>query len=383
MLKKKQKRRSLDPLQYKLSTSVKNIEQDVQLGDSDVHSFDKKQKKKKSASVGIQINESIIPIQTDQEIQTTEIKVEGSSQTPWRAKKNKITQYETQILTKEEQITIIKSHKFKQFLNKVTPRVTKVLKMNETIDCFKNEFACFMSMDAEPMGNKSEEIEEIQNLTDVELTKNKSVSNLEWMPNDNKTIGISVAINGTFDNRIDLSSKTTTTYILLFRLEQVKSKATIVLVVPDEILCFKFNPNNPQIVVGGLMSGQVVYWDFQHLNLEEIFSESQSKRRNKNKDVLNEENDETEKRYMIQPKNMSTTEVSHKHPVTDIHWISMEQQIGKADIPDRRRKKYSEQFITFCGDENAYLWDIAPPVKSKKKIKVDRNPKTKIYLLLY
>lgn len=35
----------------------------------------------------------------------------------------------------------------------------------------------------------------------------------------------------------------------------------LLLEAPDDVMCFKFNPTDPNIVAGGCINGQVILWD--------------------------------------------------------------------------------------------------------------------------
>ena len=38
----------------------------------------------------------------------------------------------------------------------------------------------------------------------------------------------------------------------------------LLLEAPDDMVCFKFCPTNPNYVAGGCMNGQLVLWDISH-----------------------------------------------------------------------------------------------------------------------
>ena len=48
-----------------------------------------------------------------------------------------------------------------------------------------------------------------------------------------------------------------TQFSLLF----LKIKIKLLLEAPDDIFSFAFNPNEPNIIAGGCINGQVVLWD--------------------------------------------------------------------------------------------------------------------------
>jgi len=56
----------------------------------------------------------------------------------------------------------------------------------------------------------------------------------------------------------------------------------LLLEAPEDILCFKFCPTDPNIIAGGCISGQVVLWDISE-HSERLM---QSRSANKGKDAF-------------------------------------------------------------------------------------------------
>lgn len=59
-----------------------------------------------------------------------------------------------------------------------------------------------------------------------------------------------------FEERVTVSGKVHTGYILLWNFSD-PIHPQFVLEAPGDIYCFRFCPNNPDLVVGGVSSGQV------------------------------------------------------------------------------------------------------------------------------
>ena len=62
--------------------------------------------------------------------------------------------------------------------------------------------------------------------------------------------------------------KSSKSCILFWNFEDLHSiDPILILSSPLEILCFEFNPKDPNIVVGGSINGQVVLWDLKNISL--------------------------------------------------------------------------------------------------------------------
>lgn len=61
---------------------------------------------------------------------------------------------------------------------------------------------------------------------------------------------VSCAENRTFDQRVDLSSQTQHSTVLVWNFNDL-IHPELVLHAPDEVFVFKFNPEEPNIVVAG------------------------------------------------------------------------------------------------------------------------------------
>jgi WD40 repeat protein len=70
--------------------------------------------------------------------------------------------------------------------------------------------------------------------------------------------------NLSFDERAVLSGKSYKSRILFWDFEDIHSITPIlILVSPIEIVCFDFNPRDPNLVIAGGINGQVLMWDIK------------------------------------------------------------------------------------------------------------------------
>jgi hypothetical protein len=101
-------------------------------------------------------------------------------------------------------------------------------------------------------------------------------------------------------------------------------------------------------VVGGSLTGQVVFWD--------ISAYTSSSRRNKSANA----DDDDVTISPILPKFVSSIDHSHKRPVSDIYWLPPTTQINFRGqlVPDEFLDGNSYQFVTISGDACIMVWDI-------------------------
>ena len=45
--------------------------------------------------------------------------------------------------------------------------------------------------------------------------------------------------------------------------DQHSIEPVLILLSPLEIMCFQFNPKDPNIIVGGAINGQIIMWDLK------------------------------------------------------------------------------------------------------------------------
>jgi WD40 repeat protein len=99
----------------------------------------------------------------------------------------------------------------------------------------------------------------------------------------NHIVAESFLENLSFDERVIFSMKSSKSCILFWNFEDLHSiDPILILSSPLEILCFEFNPKDPNIVVGGSINGQVVLWDLKNISLtSEPIKKQQSRKSEK------------------------------------------------------------------------------------------------------
>ena len=94
------------------------------------------------------------------------------------------------------------------------------------------------------------------------FSKDKMITCIDWHPTIRGIVAVSIAERLTFDERIDNAAKVIMTPSLILAWSFTDPiNPQLFLEAPDDILCFKFCPTNPNIIAGGCINGQVVMWD--------------------------------------------------------------------------------------------------------------------------
>lgn len=159
---------------------------------------------------------------------------------------------------------------------------------------------------------------------------------------------------------------------------------------PREVKCLSFCPFNENILVGGLVNGQIVVWDITNKleNVEkiEVLTETREKYRiamNAHMGWMKSVQD----RAVVNATVLSNLMNCHWGPVTAINWLSpnfMVTPTGKTlKMPDN---KYSLQFLSGSQDGSILIWNLSVDnmtfVEGKKVKKSKRVPRRPSGLLV-
>ena len=188
----------------------------------------------------------------------------NSSQTAWFRKVNRAEQVifeENHLEIEDDNIELI------GFLQSVYPLMEEALQSNETIDIFQDDFNVLpeeeISMESTDMTNQIKEYKSFSNLS----CEGKKITCIQFQPSVNNPRGKFIVAesfveNLSFDDRAILAVKSYKSMIIFWDFEDIHSiEPILVLNSPLEILCFDFNPKDPNIVVAGAINGQVLMWN--------------------------------------------------------------------------------------------------------------------------
>mmetsp|Transcript_17406 Transcript_17406/g.18148 ORF Transcript_17406/g.18148 Transcript_17406/m.18148 type:complete len:887 (+) Transcript_17406:60-2720(+) len=252
-------------------------------------------------------------------------------------------------------------------LERSTIKIEKALQQNETLDIFHEIFSFIGDEEILDGSTQTEnELRELKNFADPTYSKNKILSAIDWMPRIQGMVAVSAIKNVSFDQRVLIAGQTNVSYLLLWDFRQLV-RPQVLLQSPHDILSFRFNLSNSNLIAGGTISGQVVLWDI---------SESLQSNGTKNKkgnDINNQSNIppvglglETDDDInssddpICLPKYVSNVDHSHKRAVSDIFWLPSHVQINYRGqlVSNEYLDGNCYQFITVAGDGQILVWDI-------------------------
>ncbi|XP_074640912.1 dynein axonemal intermediate chain 3-like [Tubulanus polymorphus] len=301
-------------------------------------------------------------IELDKGTQAIPFLVETSTQTDWKYPRNACTQYYPREFTDEEKEAHLNSKNLKDAVNNVTPRFKLSLQQNEIMDVFIDDWYNLSDMDS-TFGSKADNhLKEYQSFTDLQFSKEKTITCIDWHPTIRGVIAVSVAERIAFDDRIDQSARIimTPSLILIWSFTD-PIHPQLLLEAPDDIYGFKFCPTDPNIIVGGCMNGQVVLWDISaHVERLKV-PRSTNKKKNPMDTLKGFEDENALETPIVRYAAVSSIEHSHKAAITDILWVPDHMEVTRMGIPIENKSQQCTQIMTCATDHTVLFWDIKPP----------------------
>ncbi|XP_012553598.1 dynein axonemal intermediate chain 3 isoform X1 [Hydra vulgaris] len=277
--------------------------------------------------------------------------------------RNACTQYEPRFYTEEQIHDVMKSKQFLEFFSEIVPRLEQALKENLTIDIFNNDFSVIGHEDSMFLSKSEINLKEYQSFTDLQFSKNKSISEVQWHPTIKGLIAVSCIEHMTFYDRVDNSTSLLMepSLILIWSFGD-PIHPLLLLESPTNVLCFKFNPTNPNIIAAGCINGQIVMWDItEHSDrLQNHMSHSKGvpvKEKSKQPVMFNTKT--TESAPIVQCYVVSSIEKSHRTAVTDIQWIPDHIEIGANGIVYENTSGLCTQLLSCSSDGTVLFWDVS------------------------
>ncbi|KAL5022553.1 hypothetical protein ScPMuIL_001708 [Solemya velum] len=282
------------------------------------------------------------------------------TQTNWKYPKNANTQYYPREYDKLEKDKINTSKVLETFVTSVGPRFELALQQNEIMDVFYNDWLNLGDAD-DSFGSKSDNhLKEYQSFTDLQFSKEKRITCIDWHPNIKGIVAVAVAEKLAFDDRIDHGAKVimTPSLILIWSFTD-PIHPQILLEAPDDIYSFQFSPTDPNIIAGGCYNGQVVLWDISaHIDR---LKQPRGGKASKTGNVLPGFEDESLlKTPIIRYCAVSSIENSHRAPITDILWLPDHLEVNRMGVPQENKSLQSCQIMTCASDYCILVWDTRP-----------------------
>ncbi|NXU55039.1 WDR63 protein, partial [Turnix velox] len=299
---------------------------------------------------------------------------EASTQTKWTYPKNAATQYFPRQLSREEKEECLSSGKLKEFLTSVHLRMEIALQQNEIMNAFFDDWKA-LAEDASSSGGKTDVyLKAYHSFSDLLYLKDRTISCVCWHPTIYGIIAVSMRGQLSYEEQVNLSNKSLLQQsVILFWNFFYPVQPQLMLECPEDIYCFQFSPSDPNIIVGGCISGQIVLWDIsQH---EEKLKNAETdgdgvKMTEVNMVILRylflkhfqppleQGQDISTEPPLVRHSVVSSIEHSHKKPVMDIHWLPDYSEDSQMGATFENRVGVSVQLVTCSPDSSILFWDI-------------------------
>ncbi|KAG2378979.1 hypothetical protein C9374_007617 [Naegleria lovaniensis] len=303
-------------------------------------------------------------LERDYGIQCGESLVEKAIQTDWFRKVNHFSQvniaesisnHDTSM--KDDSTAVI------QFLKNISPLLFEALDQNTTLDIFKDDFAELKIGDDSFIGTKSEsQFIEIQSFPHA-VSKIRKISSLDWQPNNKAVLAISTIDIRDFSTRVLEGGKPSISNVYIWSFQD-PTYPSYILNAPMDVNCLQFNPSNPNILVGGMINGQVILWDIEHGEKE--FEKIE----------IDMKGDEISKPQIptLDWSQLSLPEMSHANCVTGIQWLPKGKIVKSNGSMVSAGADECFQFLTLGMDSKFILWDMR---KDKRRLTLKKNDRFK------
>ncbi|XP_010294352.1 PREDICTED: WD repeat-containing protein 63 [Phaethon lepturus] len=319
---------------------------------------------------------SIKMLEKDVGIQMVPKVREASTQTKWTYPRNAATQYFPRQLSNEEKEESLSSEKLKEFLTSVHLRMEIALQQNEIMNAFFDDWKALAEDESSSGGKPDVYLKAYQSFTDLLYLKDRTISCVCWHPTIFGIIAVSARKRLSYEEQVNLSDESLLQQsVLLFWNFLDPVHPQLMLECPQDIYCFQFSPNDPNIIAGGCINGQVVLWDISQQ--EEKLQNTKSVADGIKMTAVNMVNVPVLKYIAVQlcPSltqvqqcstepplvrycAVSSIEYSHKKPITDMHWLPDYFEDNRMRDTSENRAGICLQLVTCSPDCSILFWDI-------------------------
>eukprot|EP00729_Bicosta_minor_P020649 gene20649-16291_t len=250
------------------------------------------------------------------------------------------------------------------FLNKVSPAINHSLRENEIVDLFSNDFS-LLSAGSDVSGQfraKGSELGEFQSFKFM-AEHATTITAVAWHPTIPGVVAVACALKLTFNERVEHPVEQNTCHVLLWRMSN-PIDPVVLLEAPDDIYSIAFNPDDPDVLAGGCINGQVVLWNMQlfRSKLERVGA---AVRETKTEKIPGETN--TTKTPVLRFEAVTAIEYGHRCSIMDVQWFPNEMYINNKGHMLMPPTNTTTQLISIAADETAMVWDVTPPADDKSK----------------
>ncbi|XP_078501688.1 dynein axonemal intermediate chain 3 [Lissotriton helveticus] len=298
-------------------------------------------------------------------IQVVAQEKEASTQTKWTFPRNASTQYEPREFEDEEQKKHLTSKPLKDFLNSVSLRLELALQQNEIMNPFIDDWKALAEDESLFGGKTDSHLKEYQSFTDLRLSKDKSISCINWHPTIPGLVAVSLAERLSYEDRINASAKLLLTPVLIIIWSFADPiHPQLMLECPEEICCFKFCPTDSGIIAGGCINGQIVMWDISAYEEKLTTAKSGIIKPVAPKSALDIK--VLAESQFVRYCAVSSIENGHKSIITDLHWLPGFFEVTKSGVPCENKQELCLQLVTCSPDCSILFWDIRPSKPAAK-----------------
>ena len=335
------------------------------------------------AEVALSEKHTVHTLQTDCSVQAKMETQEIEVQTEWTVKQNLAIQTEARDISElkpymdedtgdmidplEIDIEMIRPA-FQQILN--------ALEQNAIGNLFEDDWS-LLGSNVELGSNVDTHLREYQSFTDLTHSKDKLVSWCEWHPTINGILACAVSKRMRLNERIDAMYKNITnpSFILIWSFsDPIHPK--LLLEAPDDVMCFKFCPSDPNMIIGGCFNGQIAIWDIKEYNDKLLFQSKPGKdsKNSNNASQFGEEPEPATPKIGFSAVSAVDKGSVHKAPVSYLNFVPSHFEFDKqGNACEPQHPNRCCQVITCATDGYIAIWDLRKSTSSKPDGKEDKN----------
>jgi WD40 repeat protein len=354
-------------------------------------------------------------------VQAVPVTTHMPTQTPWFRPVNMAIQYQAIGFPSEEaRQKVLESDTLAAFLRNVAPLFGHALEQNETVNVVRDDYKLLADEDTALSTQAENVMREITSFADLTYCKDRYVSSINWQPGNRGILGVAIAESAGFAAAVENSGKVHSSYLLIWNFAD-PIQPQLVLESPYDVICFRFNPTRPSLIAGGLINGQVVLWDIsvaqenirkhgRHRDDHAAASAAASAAAQAASssaaaaaaaggaagaggggaggaaaDASASKPGGTaatvSKVVPVVPCLLvSSIELSHRRPVTDLQWIEDGRIVGNHGKTGVNSDRASTMFATCASDGQVLFWDTTRPRKDPKKFDLAWAPSHRVPL---
>ncbi|KAI9350807.1 WD40-repeat-containing domain protein [Obelidium mucronatum] len=296
-------------------------------------------------------------------------------QTNWFRPINFSVQYEPQGLSEEEKKILLDTDEVIDFVKSIADSFDQVIQQNSILNIFVDDLKEIGEEEITFEKGTHAFLQEYQSFTDLEHSKDKSISCSDWHPTLKGVVAVSCSERVTLEERIERGFvvKSKQSLILIWSFHD-PIHPQLILEAPEDIISFQFNPSDPHFIAGGCINGQIVLWDISEhedkLKTNRKRSDEEGTTGSAGGGGSGEEVDTAKSndepiipiiKYIVS----SSIEFSHRGAITDLQWLPSNMLIAHNGDVSENPESGNRQIVTCSADGQMCVWDT----RSKKVLK--------------